>query len=1052
MLKRRTSNSFGLLIFIFVSSFFIIFLGLAKPVRAAVRFNEVAWMGTETSAADEWIELYNDSYQAVDLDGWLLAAADGAPQMNLAGQIPAQGYFLLERTDDNTVPNIAANQIYTGALANGGEDLFLKNAQGQIIDEIKAAAGGWPGGDNSTKQTMVRCGQSWQTSRQKGGSPAAANDCGQTNAPVCGNQIIENGEECDDGNNIGGDGCDSQCQLEETSSSGNGSSQTAGGQNNAYGQATSSKSYQPPQPVYTLGDVVINELVSDPADGETEWVELYNTTAQEIDLTGWVLVDGSGAQTELSGRLGTAGKERFLAVENPAGYLDNQGDLIALRDNNNFLIDKVCYGQWDDGLLSDNAPAAADPLSLARRLDGYNTFNNKNDFRLTTTPTKGASNVISLNSGEHINYSDYDYSSQIVISEVFPNPTGADKTNEFIELYNAGQKAVDLSGWRLCDRAGTCFQLASQGISMPRSQYLIQPGQYLAFYRPLTKIALNNSGDEIELLAPAAIGAQQTIKYGPAPVGQSYSLFGSRWAWSKTPTPAAKNFLPAENTPPDIDFSCPATALVGQPIFFDASDTIDKNGDQLQFTWDFGDGFHNNLVCPEHTYLKAGEFTISLKVSDGQATSSLSKKIIIKTGQIKVLGLDYSASTSPTLAKAVIINEFLPNPGNQPTAEWIELKNTASQPIDLAGWQLDDSLGGSQAYQFGDQIQLAGYGFLVLPRTQTGIALNNNGDSVRLLWPNGQVAYEVSYGRAPQGWAYAFDSAQQKWQWTDQPTPGQENILPANYLLPAQTKNKLSRLKVKSSTEVPISDLLAEPEKTLVKTRGWASALPGVFSRQYFYIQDKQAGLQVYNYQGRFPDFSLGAWLEVEGTISGSGAGKRLKTSFKKIKILPLAKAVPKPRPVQAADLENLTTGQLVVVRGQVAEKEGYNIFLDDGTAEVNIYLKRRTGIKPKSLPLGAQAQVAGVLVLARAGKQIWPRQATDIVILSALAGGEPAVDQAQPLVLGVSASSSQWALAARKPPTVFKYLFIVLLAALIGFWGWRWQRKNRSSRAAKDF
>lgn len=38
-------------------------------------------------------------------------------------------------------------------------------------------------------------------------------DCSQ--APVvCGNSLIELGEECDDGNNVSGDGCDSDCQIE----------------------------------------------------------------------------------------------------------------------------------------------------------------------------------------------------------------------------------------------------------------------------------------------------------------------------------------------------------------------------------------------------------------------------------------------------------------------------------------------------------------------------------------------------------------------------------------------------------------------------------------------------------------------------------------------------------------------------------------------------------------------------------------------------------------------------------------------------------------------
>ncbi|MCR4407064.1 MAG: lamin tail domain-containing protein [Anaerolineae bacterium] len=92
-----------------------------------VVINEVAWMGTAASAQDEWIELRNNTDQDIDLNGWTLAAADGSPTIALTGTIPAGGYYLLERTDDTTVSNIPADQVYTGDLNNNGEVLVLRN-------------------------------------------------------------------------------------------------------------------------------------------------------------------------------------------------------------------------------------------------------------------------------------------------------------------------------------------------------------------------------------------------------------------------------------------------------------------------------------------------------------------------------------------------------------------------------------------------------------------------------------------------------------------------------------------------------------------------------------------------------------------------------------------------------------------------------------------------------------------------------------------------------------------------------------------------------------
>ena len=145
-----------------------IVLMLPFAVSAGVSVNEVAWMGSlpktgesSTQASNnEWLELYNSSASPVDLTGWGLSAYDGVPNIVLSGTISADGFFLLERTSDDTVLGITADQIYTGALGNSGEHLLLKDASGNSIDEIDASLG-WMAGDNSTKDTMQRVGAVW---------------------------------------------------------------------------------------------------------------------------------------------------------------------------------------------------------------------------------------------------------------------------------------------------------------------------------------------------------------------------------------------------------------------------------------------------------------------------------------------------------------------------------------------------------------------------------------------------------------------------------------------------------------------------------------------------------------------------------------------------------------------------------------------------------------------------------------------------------------------------------------------------------------------------
>lgn len=132
-------------------------------------------MGTSASANAEWIELHNPLSVAVSVDGWTLSAADGSPGMSLAGSVPAGGYFILERTDDESLPGIQAGQIYSGSLSNSGERMILKDQLGRTVDEADGSSG-WPAGDNLTKQTMQRLGSGWVTSDPTPGAPVSVSE------------------------------------------------------------------------------------------------------------------------------------------------------------------------------------------------------------------------------------------------------------------------------------------------------------------------------------------------------------------------------------------------------------------------------------------------------------------------------------------------------------------------------------------------------------------------------------------------------------------------------------------------------------------------------------------------------------------------------------------------------------------------------------------------------------------------------------------------------------------------------------------------------------
>jgi hypothetical protein len=143
--------------------------------------NEISWMGNFKSHSNEWIELYNPKEYEVSLDGWTLRAEDGSPNISLEGIIKEKGFYLLERTNDKSVPNIKADIFYKGALGNEGEHLKLYDNSGKSVDEINCSSG-WFKGNNETKKTMERINhqfsgnliENWQDG-PKEGSPKNKN-------------------------------------------------------------------------------------------------------------------------------------------------------------------------------------------------------------------------------------------------------------------------------------------------------------------------------------------------------------------------------------------------------------------------------------------------------------------------------------------------------------------------------------------------------------------------------------------------------------------------------------------------------------------------------------------------------------------------------------------------------------------------------------------------------------------------------------------------------------------------------------------------------------
>ncbi|MBI4993299.1 MAG: lamin tail domain-containing protein [Candidatus Magasanikbacteria bacterium] len=865
---------------------------ISAIVTTSVVINE--FVSDPASGEKEWIELYNFSSSTIDLTGWKLFDNVGqiaAPTSTIA----ASGFFVVE--------------LSSNKLNNDGDIIILKNTADQIVDQV--AYGVYDDGNIADNAPAVSDPHSIARSAESGDTGNDASDWFETTTLTKNavNQITAPVQPVQSNSSA-----DSASSPQASSGQGGGSSSP---------QTKSTVSYR-------AGLVVINEIVSDPTDDADEFIELFNNSNTTIDLRQWWLEDGSEARTNLDGQILPHG---FFVVNNPAGNLNNSGDIIILSDPSGKTIDQLTYGNWNDGSLNDNAPSAEDPLSLARKIDGRDTDNDYYDFALTGQITRGAANkIVSLNpQGEKISEAII-ISSPAILNEIFPNPKGSDTTEEFIELRNLGDSQINLSGWQLGDSSEKKYKI---------NQGMIPANGYIAFKRELTGVALNNSGQEEVKLYNQTGALVDKVKYeGVAAEDQSYARReDGAWKWTIKTTINKENIIEGKSAAPMIVLEFSTEASLNEEITFDASDTTDPDGDAIKFNWDFGDSPSTHSVRSgqagdviKHAYNKIGGYSVKLTATDSGGNAA--EKIV----RVSVLG-DYVGGWVD-LAGQIIISEILPNPVGSDSAEFIELYNPTDMAINLSGYKLDDEDGGSRPYVLPAGTIIEPLSFLLLARSKTGLVLNNSNDAVRILDQDNNVVVEIEYDNAVEGASYAFDMLSGDWVWTSEITPGINNVrtYPSALLQQVQDRSgqapKSGSMKEKKVIDVALDKIKDNDIGDRVKFTGIVAVRPGVLSSQYFYAvsDDGASGMQVYMNKKDFPLLAIGDLIEVTGEISSAYGEIRIKTSVREdIKLLK-QDSLPLPQEIEIASISEELEGALVKIKGEITELKSSYMYVDDGT------------------------------------------------------------------------------------------------------------------------
>jgi hypothetical protein len=271
-----------------------------------------------------------------------------------------------------------------------------------------------------------------------------------------------------------------------------------------------------------------------------------------------------------------------------------------------------------------------------------------------------------------------------------------------------------------------------------------------------------------------------------------------------------------------------------------------------------------------------------------------------------------TTSTRAVDANAALlrINELLPNPEGSDDTEWIELHNTGASPVSLLGLSLGDS---AKTYALPDE-SISALGFVVVTRLNSGIALNNDKDHLRLM--SGEaILDEVAYESSVEGQSWARDN-DEEWTLTSHLTPGKQNVFeviepaPANNIEPILSQPNSEQTEVATAPLSPVTrpsvakTVTAAGEETLSITsqginvdfitwdqaqandlltiRGVIIVAPGTFTDKNAFIQGEGGegpGLELYFSKADWPDLEVGDVVQVTGKKSSIKSGRRLLLS-----------------------------------------------------------------------------------------------------------------------------------------------------------------------------
>jgi DNA/RNA endonuclease YhcR with UshA esterase domain len=640
-------------IFLLAIVFATLVVFFCLKLSAKVFINEFIPDPEGSDSGKEWVELYNDSSESIDLKNWVISTVSESGNVRntfISEQIEPNSLFLVVENENLYA---GTNKVVVGDgklnLYNTGKQIQLKNSTGDLIDQLeysnvvsgksferrgplcseidKHLASNTMGEENSN--ILNSCWQSDPPIEEPITIDAIEFsldqiEWGSSVNVIAGSEVylryklnrydalidsttwsLEDGTLINNPTNLS-NFINKRIKLTLTTE----------------GKALEALS----EPINIFPKLQITEFLPNPRDSEKQWIEIYNPNDFVIDLTSYNLKTKADVTISLTHELYANGSSACGLIKNLAA---KSYCIVTLNEN---LLKITSEEEVIDTLtLFANELFITDVSYTYTLLDqSFSLYENIWRDDLEITP--GAENKLKeakvvLNT--------------LQISEIYPTPNSSKSEVEWLELFNYGAESINLNSWYLKEIGSGEDGFSSSFSYLPN--IVLEPFSHYVIHDPDLFITLNNSGDTIYLFNPQN-ELIDTFKYSSITTGNSASrVFSEDTLQYLLDYSTSENFVPISSIPTPNNFNqFPLSESIKYFSISDARSLVDGKvvgiegvvcvevdilGNSIFYLQDFTSGIRVYLESDVSYQPRPGQV---LRVEGKLETSRGERRIVIK--------------------------------------------------------------------------------------------------------------------------------------------------------------------------------------------------------------------------------------------------------------------------------------------------------------------------------------------------------------------------------------------------------------------------------------